>query len=76
MDNFDAAMQIDPNGLLAGDPLRPLVSGHPFFRNNVEQGNGIDGLAVVLPQFLQEAQPCARCRGVRIEIIVHGVRGE
>ena len=23
-DNFDAAMQIEPNGLLAGDPLRPL----------------------------------------------------
>ena len=45
--NFDAAMQIDPNGLLAGDPLRPLVSGHPFFRNNVLKGNGIDGLAVV-----------------------------
>ncbi|HZW35120.1 MAG TPA: S8 family serine peptidase, partial [Isosphaeraceae bacterium] len=47
IDNFDAAMQIDPNGLLAGDPLRPLLSGHPFFRNNVLQGNGIDGLAVV-----------------------------
>ena len=46
-DNFDAAMQIEPNGLLAGDPLTPLVSGHPFFRGNVMQGNGIDGLAVV-----------------------------
>ena len=45
--NFDAAMQIEPNGLLAGDPLTPLVSGHPFFRGNVMQGNGIDGLAVV-----------------------------
>ena len=40
-------MQIDPNGLLAGDPLHPLASGHPFFRGNVMQGNGIDGLAVV-----------------------------
>ena len=40
-------MQIEPNGLLAGDPLHPLVSGHPFFRGNVMQGNGIDGLAVV-----------------------------
>ena len=40
-------MQIEPNGLLAGDPLTPLVSGHPFFRGNVMQGNGIDGLAVV-----------------------------
>ena len=45
--NFDAAMQIEPNGLLAGDPLTPLASGHPFFRGNVMQGNGIDGLAVV-----------------------------
>ena len=44
--NFDAAMQIEPNGLLAGDPLRPLVSGHPFFRGNVMQGNGIDGMVV------------------------------
>jgi hypothetical protein len=46
-DNFDAAMQIEPNGLLAADPLDPLESGHPFFRGNVMQGNGIDGLAVV-----------------------------
>jgi hypothetical protein len=45
--NFDAAMQIEPNGLLAGDPLTPLQSGHPFFRGNVMQGNGIDGMAVV-----------------------------
>ena len=39
-------MQIEPNGLLAGDPLHPLVSGHPFFHGNVMQGNGIDGMAV------------------------------
>src|SRR5262249_51842782 len=45
--NFDAAMQIEPNGLLAGDPLHPLESGHPFFRGNVMQGNGIDGLSVI-----------------------------
>ena len=45
--NFDAAMQIEPDGLLAADPLRPLLSGHPFFRGNVMQGNGIDGLSVV-----------------------------
>ncbi|HKM56567.1 MAG TPA: hypothetical protein VJY33_24395, partial [Isosphaeraceae bacterium] len=49
--NFDAAMQIDPNGLLAGDPLHPLVSGHPFLRGNVLQNNGIDGLAVVTSRF-------------------------
>ncbi len=46
-DNFDAAMQIEPNGLMAGDPLDPLESGHPFFRGNVMQDNGIDGLLVV-----------------------------
>ncbi len=45
-DNFDAAMQIEPNGLLAGNALEPLASGHPFFRGNVMQGNGIDGLVV------------------------------
>ncbi len=45
--NFDAAMQIEPNGLLAGDPLHPLVSGHPFLHGNILKGNGIDGLAVV-----------------------------
>ena len=44
-------MQIDPNGLKAGDPLHPLVSGHPFLRGNVLQGNGIDGLAVVTSRF-------------------------
>jgi hypothetical protein len=44
--NFDAAMQIEPDGLLAADPLRPLLSGHPFFRGNVMQGNGIDGMVV------------------------------
>ena len=46
-DNFDSAMQIEPNGLMAGNPLDPLVSGHPFFRGNVMQGNGIDGLSVL-----------------------------
>jgi len=46
-DNFDTAMQIEPDGLLAADPLRPLESGHPFFRGNVMQGNGIDGLGIV-----------------------------
>ncbi|MGP0067921.1 MAG: hypothetical protein ACLQGP_30550, partial [Isosphaeraceae bacterium] len=45
--NFDAAMQIEPNGLMAGNPLTPLESGAPFFRGNVMTGNGIDGLSVV-----------------------------
>uniref|UniRef100_UPI00301CE5A3 right-handed parallel beta-helix repeat-containing protein n=1 Tax=Paludisphaera sp. TaxID=2017432 RepID=UPI00301CE5A3 len=46
-DNFDAAIQVEPDGLLAGDPLRPLLSGHPFLRGNVMERNGIDGLAVL-----------------------------
>ena len=46
-DNFDTAMQIEPNGLLAADPTRPLASGNPFFRNNLMQRNDIDGMAVV-----------------------------
>ncbi len=46
-DNFDTAMQIEPDGLLAADPLDPLESGHPFFRGNVMKGNGIDGLGIV-----------------------------
>ena len=51
--NFDAAMQIEPNGLLAGNPLTPArQSGHPFFRGNVMQGNGIDGLSVVTDRVL------------------------
>jgi hypothetical protein len=55
-DNFDAAMQIEPDGLLAGDPLRPLVSGHPFLRGNVMRNNGIDGLAVLADRnYLQNA---------------------
>ena len=45
--NFDAAMQIEPNGLLAGNPLTPLASGNPFLRGNVMTGNGIDGLMVL-----------------------------
>ncbi len=28
--NFDAAMQIEPNGLMAGNPLTPLESGAPI----------------------------------------------
>ena len=45
--NQDAPMAVDPNVLFAGDASRPLVSGNPFFRGNVMQGNGIDGLAVL-----------------------------
>ncbi len=55
--NFDSAMQIDPNGLLAGDPIHPLASGHPFFRGNVMQGNGIDGLGVVTSRVYITSNP-------------------
>ena len=50
-------MQIDPNGLLAGDPLHPLASGHPFFRGNVLQGNGIDGMSVVTSRLYITSNP-------------------
>ncbi len=53
-DNFDTAMQIEPNGLLAADPTRPLQSGEPFFRGNVMQNNDIDGMAVVTNRSYKE----------------------
>ncbi|SIO62070.1 Subtilase family protein [Singulisphaera sp. GP187] len=52
-DNLDTAMQIEPNGLMAGDAIRPLLSGHPYFRGNVMQRNDIDGLAVVTSNVFQ-----------------------
>lgn len=45
-DNNQAPMEIDPNGLLAADPLRPLLSGNPFFRGNIMQRNGLNGLEI------------------------------
>lgn len=46
-DNRDVPMTITPNGLLAADTLRPLSSGHPFFRGNIFQRNlGANGLLV------------------------------
>ena len=48
--DFDAAMQIEPNGILAGNPLTPLTSGNPFLRGNVMSNNGIDGLMVLTNQ--------------------------
>jgi hypothetical protein len=44
--NVDTPMQIEPNGLLAADPLRPLQSGDPFFHGNVLQRNDIDGMSI------------------------------
>ncbi len=46
-DNTDTPIGIDPDGLLAADPLRPLLSGKPFIRGNVLQRNDINGLGIV-----------------------------
>jgi len=40
-DNQDAPIGITPDGLLAADTIRPLSSGHPFFRGNVFQRNDL-----------------------------------
>ncbi len=44
--NADAPIYIDPNALLATDPLRPLASGHPFFHGNLLTNNDDNALAV------------------------------
>jgi hypothetical protein len=49
-DNLEAPIGINPNGLLVGDPLRPLVSGNPFFRGNVMERNVLNGMEI-LPDF-------------------------
>ncbi len=46
LDNLQAPISDDPNGLLATDPLTPLVSGNPFFRGNVMTGNDLNGLEI------------------------------
>ena len=46
-DNQDAPIAADVNAFYAGDPLRPLLSGAPFFRGNVLLRNDINGLAVL-----------------------------
>jgi hypothetical protein len=46
-DNLQAPIGIEPDGLLAGDPLRPLRSGNPYFRGNVFQRNELNGLEVL-----------------------------
>lgn len=53
-DNLQAPISVDPNGLLAADPLRPLRSGNPFFRGNVMQRNEFNALEV-LPGFLNNS---------------------
>ena len=46
LSNLQAPISDDPNGLLASDPLRPLLSGNPFFRGNIMLGNDLNGLEV------------------------------
>jgi len=53
-DNLQAPISVDPNGLLSTDPLRPLLSGNPFFRGNIMQRNELNGMEV-LPEFLNNA---------------------
>jgi large repetitive protein len=48
-DNQQAAMSVEPNGLLAADPLRPLASGNPFIRGNLLQRNDLNGMEVLPP---------------------------
>jgi hypothetical protein len=67
-DNVDAPMSIEPNGLLAANPLTPLESGAPYFRGNVMQRNGVDGLAVRTSDIAQLANtnfPPGRVETVR-----------
>ncbi len=50
-DNKEAPISAEANGLLAADPLRPLISGNPFFRGNIMQRNDINALEVMgVPQ--------------------------
>ena len=50
-DNNEAPISVTANGLLAGDPLRPLVSGNPFFRGNVMLRNDVNAAEVIpVPQ--------------------------
>ena len=45
-DNHDAPMVVEPDQLLATDPLRPLLSGNPFIRNNLLLRNDVNGLVI------------------------------
>ena len=44
--NSDAPIYVDPNALLATNPLTPLSSGHPFFRGNVLTNNNDNAVAI------------------------------
>jgi len=45
--NLNAAISIQPNGILAGDPQRPLLSGDPFIHGNVMLRNGYNAVEVL-----------------------------
>ncbi len=42
----EPAINITPNGLVAGNPDAPLLSGAPFIHNNVFIGNGYNGVGI------------------------------
>ena len=44
--NADVGMNIDPQALLAGDPLRPLLTGDAFIHGNIFQNNDLDGVGI------------------------------
>ena len=48
-DNENAPVGVDPDAMLAADPQTPLSSGAPFFRGNVFQRNGANGVEVLAP---------------------------
>jgi hypothetical protein len=55
--NLDAAIAATPDSFMVGNPLTPLNSGHPFFRNNIMQGNTYDGLRVLAAPGINNINP-------------------
>ncbi len=44
--NLDVGLNVDPDAILAADPLRPLASGNPFIHGNIFVNNGLDGVGI------------------------------
>ena len=45
-DNAAAPISDTPDGMLAADPLTPLISGNAFFRGNVMVRNDLNGMEI------------------------------
>ena len=45
--NADVGLDLDPQALLAADPLHPLTSGAPFIHGNIFENNDFDGVGVL-----------------------------